>query len=58
MTVSSAPSTLNTENANVAGTLTQLEVQSLPQVGRDPYQLVRLAPGSSAWARAAARAIR
>ena len=58
VTVSSAPATLNTENANVAGTLTQLEVQSLPQVGRDPYELVRLTPGSSAWARAAAQAIR
>ena len=45
VTVSSAPATLNTENANVAGTLTQLEVQSLPQVGRDPYELVRLTPG-------------
>ena len=45
VTVSSAAATLNTENANVAGTLTQLEVQSLPQVGRDPYELVRLTPG-------------
>lgn len=45
VTVTSAPSTLSTENAEIGGTLGTVEVQSLPQVGRDPYELVRLTPG-------------
>lgn len=36
---------LNTENASVAGSITEREIESLPQVGRDPYELVRLTPG-------------
>jgi hypothetical protein len=36
---------LNTEDANVSGSITEREVQSLPQVGRDPYELIRLTPG-------------
>src|SRR5262249_27801884 len=36
---------LQTENANVSKTITNLEVLRLPQAGRDPYDLVRLAPG-------------
>lgn len=36
---------LNTENASVAGSITEREVQRLPQVGRDPYELIRLTPG-------------
>ncbi|MGH9509397.1 MAG: carboxypeptidase regulatory-like domain-containing protein, partial [Terriglobales bacterium] len=36
---------LHTENAEITGTLSTREVQRLPQVGRDPYELVRLAPG-------------
>jgi hypothetical protein len=36
---------LQTENANVASTITNREVLRLPQYGRDPYELVRLAPG-------------
>jgi outer membrane receptor protein involved in Fe transport len=36
---------LQTENANVDKTISNLEVLRLPQAGRDPYDLVRLAPG-------------
>jgi hypothetical protein len=45
VTVTAGPTRLQTENAEVAGTLTSVEIQSLPQVGRDPYELVRLTPG-------------
>jgi len=36
---------LQTENANIGGSITAREIQRLPQVGRDPYELVRLTPG-------------
>jgi len=36
---------LQTENANVAKTVTPAEVKRLPQVGRDPYELTRITPG-------------
>jgi carboxypeptidase family protein len=36
---------LQTENGNVSRALTTREVQSLPQVGRDPYELLRLTRG-------------
>jgi len=36
---------LETENANVRGAITTEEVQRLPQIGRDPYSLLRTAPG-------------
>jgi len=36
---------LETETANVSRNITSREITELPQVGRDPYQLVRLAPG-------------
>lgn len=36
---------LQTESANVSRNITTREITELPQVGRDPYQLVRLAPG-------------
>jgi hypothetical protein len=36
---------LQTENANVDKVITTQEVLRLPQVGRDPYELARLAPG-------------
>jgi len=36
---------LQTENGNSADELTKVQVESLPQAGRDPYELVRLAPG-------------
>jgi hypothetical protein len=37
--------TLETENANVDKAITTQEVRSLPQFGRDPYELARLTPG-------------
>jgi hypothetical protein len=36
---------LQTENANVDKGITTAEVKRLPQVGRDPYELIRLTPG-------------
>ncbi len=36
---------LQTENADVTRSITSKEIQRIPQVGRDPYELVRLAPG-------------
>ena len=36
---------LETENANIDKTITNVEVLRLPQSGRDPYELARLAPG-------------
>jgi hypothetical protein len=37
--------TLETENANVDKAITTQEVRTLPQFGRDPYNLLRLTPG-------------
>jgi hypothetical protein len=36
---------LETENATISKAITTQEVRELPQVGRDPYELVRLTPG-------------
>ena len=36
---------LETENGSVSNAITTAEVRNLPQVGRDPYELVRLTPG-------------
>ncbi len=36
---------LQTEDANVRRVITTSEIQRLPQIGRDPYELARLAPG-------------
>lgn len=36
---------LQTEDATISGTLSTQEVQRLPSFGRDPYELLRLAPG-------------
>ncbi|MGH9766252.1 MAG: carboxypeptidase-like regulatory domain-containing protein, partial [Blastocatellia bacterium] len=46
VTISSETSPqLQTESANVDRGITELEVRRLPQFGRDPYELARLAPG-------------
>ena len=37
--------TLETENASINKAITTREVRSLPQFGRDPYELTRLTPG-------------
>jgi hypothetical protein len=36
---------LQSEDASISGTITNQQVTSLPSFGRDPYQLLRLAPG-------------
>ena len=38
---------VQTENAQVGGTLSAREVESLPQFGRDPYELLRLTPNTT-----------
>jgi len=45
VSVTSAPSALETENANVSSSITARQVEELPSFGRDPYELLRLAPG-------------
>jgi len=45
VTVTGAPPALETENANLQGTISSVEVENLPEVDRDPYELLRLAPG-------------
>ena len=45
VTVTGTQEMLQTEDATIQGTLTAAEVQSLPEVDRDPYELLRLAPG-------------
>jgi hypothetical protein len=37
--------TIDTETGQISGTLSSKEVQNLPSLGRDPFQLLRLAPG-------------
>jgi hypothetical protein len=44
VTADAAPA-LETENANVAKSITTEEVLGKPQFGRDPYELLRLTPG-------------
>jgi len=36
---------LQTEDANISGTINNKQIENLPAFGRDPYQLLRLAPG-------------
>jgi hypothetical protein len=45
VTVTGNVTALQTEDANIQGTISAIEVQSLPEVNRDPYELIRLAPG-------------
>ncbi len=45
VTVTADAVALQTENGNVTGSITAQDIQRLPQVGRDPYELLRLAPG-------------
>jgi outer membrane receptor protein involved in Fe transport len=37
--------TLQSEDANISGTITSEQVNNMPSFGRDPYELLRLAPG-------------
>jgi hypothetical protein len=45
VTVTGAPPALQSEDASVDGTLSSTEVESLPEIDRDPYELLRLSPG-------------
>ncbi|PYS97761.1 MAG: hypothetical protein DMF63_18700, partial [Acidobacteria bacterium] len=45
VTVQADAAPLQTEDANIRKTVTNEEIKRLPQVGRDPYELVRLTPG-------------
>lgn len=45
VTVSASAEALQTENANTGTTISADEIARLPQVGRDPYELLRLTPG-------------
>ncbi len=36
---------IDTQTGNISGTLSSHEIQNLPSFGRDPFQLLRLAPG-------------
>jgi hypothetical protein len=40
-----AASLIQKDNANVARAISTTEIRQLPQIGRDPYELLRLAPG-------------
>jgi len=45
VTVTASTGGLQTENANMNTTIGSQEVLTLPQFGRDPYELLRMAPG-------------
>ncbi len=45
VTVTDTTEGLQTEDATIQGTLSTVEVESLPAVNRDPYELLRLSPG-------------
>ncbi len=45
VTVEADSAPLQTEDASIRKTITTQEVQRLPQIGRDPYELIRLTPG-------------
>lgn len=45
VTVTAENATLETEDANIRKVISNKEILELPQVGRDPYELARLAPG-------------
>lgn len=34
-----------TQSASISGTITNQQIKALPQIGGDPYELIRLAPG-------------
>src|SRR5258707_4754881 len=45
VTVTASGLALQTENANLGSSIDAQEIQRLPQVGRDPYELLRLTAG-------------
>src|SRR5437763_2024238 len=46
VTVTDATPALDTETSNLSGTVSEQEYQKLPSFGRDPFQLLQLAPGA------------
>jgi hypothetical protein len=46
VTVTDITPSINTSTATISGTISAKEMQALPSSNRDPYQLLRLAPGS------------
>lgn len=45
VTVAAGATTIETENASITGSIAAQQVEELPSFGRDPYELLRLAPG-------------
>jgi hypothetical protein len=45
VTVTGGSEALETESANLGGTITSRQVVDLPEFGRDPYSLLRVTPG-------------
>jgi outer membrane receptor protein involved in Fe transport len=45
ITVTGEAEGIQTENANVSGTISSRMIRDLPTAGRDPYELLRLTPG-------------
>lgn len=46
ITVTDTAPAIDTATANIAGTISAKDLQTLPSSNRDPYQLLRLAPGA------------
>ena len=46
VTVTDATPLVDTETSNMSGTVSEREFQKLPSIGRDPFQLLQLAPGA------------
>ena len=46
VTVNSAAALIDTATGNISGTITAQQLQTLPSFGRDPLQLLQLAPGA------------
>jgi carboxypeptidase family protein/TonB-dependent receptor-like protein len=45
VTVTASQQILQTEDPNISSTISADQIERLPQVGRDPYELLKLAPG-------------
>jgi len=45
VTVSASGEALQTQDANISSTISAEQIEKLPQFGRDPYELLKLAPG-------------
>jgi hypothetical protein len=46
VTVTGAAPLIDTATGNISGTITAQQIQKLPSLGRDPFQLLQLAPGA------------